>query len=106
MESVEEIQDQESDAEQLDPEADEAVTQIDEQHDQGFGARDMGSRRHDQGPDNHLFDVRKYFLGGRLDMFGIERKPSAFDLIHGFSLQRFMGASIQRVRNREASWPA
>jgi hypothetical protein len=50
--------------------------------------------------------VRKYFLGGRLDMFGIERKPSAFDLIHGFSLQRFMGASIQRVRNREASWPA
>jgi hypothetical protein len=45
----------------------------------------MGSRRDDQRPDNHSFDVTEYFLGGLLDMFGVERKPPASD-IHGFSL--------------------
>src|SRR2546423_14081594 len=46
----------------------------------------MGAGRYDQRPDDQLLDVRKYFLGDRLDMFGIERQPFGSDLRHGFSL--------------------
>jgi len=38
----------------------------------------MGAGRYDQRSDNHFFDVREYFPGNRLDMFGIERQPFGF----------------------------
>src|SRR5439155_17278293 len=62
------------------------MAQIAEQHDRRLAARDMGAGRYDQRPDDQLLDVRKYFLGDRLDMFGIERQPFGSDLRHGFSL--------------------
>src|SRR4030095_12195651 len=79
---IEEVQQQENDTEQHDAATDEAVAQIAEQHDCGLGARDMGAGRYDQRSDDHLFYVRKYFLGDRLDMFGIERQPPGPDLRH------------------------
>jgi hypothetical protein len=62
------------------------MAQIAEQHNRRLIARDMGAGRYDQRPDDHLLDVREYFLRDRLDMFGIERQPSGSDLRHGFSL--------------------
>jgi hypothetical protein len=88
VEAVEEVQHQENDAEQHDAAADETMAQITKQFDPRFSARDMRPGRYDQRPDNHLLDVRKYFLGDRLDMFGIERQPFGPDLRHLFSLQR------------------
>jgi hypothetical protein len=62
--------------------------------------------------------MTEYFLGGLLDMPGVERKPPGFDILHDFS---FCGrhradwaqshgsnsdvpkVSIQRLRNQEAS---
>jgi hypothetical protein len=46
----------------------------------------MRACRYDQRPDDQLLDVRKYFLGDRLDMLGIERQPFGPDLRHLFSL--------------------
>src|ERR1700716_65721 len=86
IEAVEEIQNQQDDAEQLDPAANQAMTQIAEQNDSRLGARDMGSRRDDQRSDDHLFNIAEYFFGSLLDMLSVERKPPAFD-IHGFSLR-------------------
>ena len=88
VEAVDEVQQQENDAEQHDAAADETMAQIAEQHDRRLTARDMGASRYDQRPDDQLLDVRKYFLGDRLDMFGIERQPFGPDLRHLFSLQR------------------
>ena len=88
VEAVEEIQHQENNAEQHDAAADEAMTQIAEQNDQRLCARYMGAGRYDQRSDNHFFDVREYFPGDRLDMFGIERQPFGPDLRHGFSLRQ------------------
>jgi hypothetical protein len=85
IKAIEEIQDKEDHPEQLDAAADQAMTQIAEQNDRRLVARYMGSRRDDQRPDNHFFDVTEYFLGSLLDMLGVERKPPGSD-IHGFSL--------------------
>src|SRR5713101_2382334 len=85
IKSVEEIQDEKDNAEQFDATADEAVTQIAEQNDGRLGTRDMRSRRDDQRSNDQLFDMTEYFLGGLLDMLGVERKPSAFDILHDFS---------------------
>src|SRR5439155_14925324 len=85
VQAVDKVQQQENDAEQHDAAADETMAQIAEQHDGRLPARDMGAGRYDQRPDDQLLDVRKYFLGGRVDMFGIERQPFGSDRRHGFS---------------------
>jgi len=64
VEAVDEVQQQQNDAEQHDAAADETMAQIAEQHDRRLTARDMGAGRYDQRPDDQLLDVRKYFLGG------------------------------------------
>src|SRR5207248_1450424 len=85
VQTVDKIQQQENDAEQHDAAADETVAQIAEQYDRRLSARDMRAGRYDQCSDDHLLDVRKYFLGDGLDMFGIERQPFGSDLRHGIS---------------------
>ena len=87
VEAVDEVQHQENDAEQHDAAADETMAQIAEQLDRRFVARYMGAGRYDQRPDNQLFDVGEYFLGDRLDMFGVERQLSGSDLRHKIFLE-------------------
>src|SRR6202011_4359493 len=87
-ETVEEIQDQEDNAKQHDAAADQAVTQITEKNDRRLVARYMRAGRYDQGADDHLFDVTEYFLGGWLDMLGVECKPPDSELPHDLSLRR------------------
>ena len=65
--------------------ADETMAQIAEQNDCRLTTRNMGAGRYDQRPDDQLFDMREYFLGDRLDMFGIERQPFVSDLRHELS---------------------
>jgi hypothetical protein len=78
----------------------------------------MRARRDDQRSDDHLFNMAEYFLGGLLDMLGVERKPPASDILHRFSSrlrsasdgsarsawlnQRLSGVSIQRRGDQEA----
>src|SRR5258708_116226 len=88
IEAVEEIQGQKADAEQLDAAANQAMTQITEQNDRRFVARDMGSRRYDQCRHDHPLDIREYFLAGFLDMLTVEGKPLSSDIPHGFSLRQ------------------
>jgi hypothetical protein len=64
------------------------MTQVAEQNDRRLVARDMGPRRHDQGADDHLFDVTEYFPGSWLDMRGVERKPPGSGIPHDLSLRR------------------
>jgi hypothetical protein len=92
---VEEIQDKKDNTEQFDTAANQAMTQIAEQNDSRIVARDVCSRRNDQGPDDHLFDVTEYFLGARLDMLSVERKPPASGILHGFSLRQRPASEFQ-----------
>src|SRR5476649_1891305 len=77
------------------------MTQIAEQNDRRLVARDMGPRRDDQRPDDHLFDVAEYFLGGLLDMLGVERLRLASDGLAPvvWLKQRFSGVSMAGVFN-------
>jgi hypothetical protein len=62
VQPVEEIQQQENDAEQHDAATDETVPEIAEQNDRRLVARDMRAGRYDQRSDDQFFDVREYFL--------------------------------------------
>src|ERR1700710_1360079 len=74
----------------------------------------MRAGRYDQGADDHLFDVTEHFLGGWLDMLGVECKPLASEFPHGLSLRRdgtalsalferrCVQVSIQRLRDQDA----
>src|SRR5262245_5755356 len=89
VEAVEEIEQQENDAEQHDAAADQAVPEIAEQNDRRLIARDMCAGRYDQRPDDQFFNVGEYVLGDRLDAFGIERQPSGPELRHVLSPNSF-----------------
>jgi hypothetical protein len=122
VKTVEEIQDQKDNAEQHDAAANEAMTQIAEQDDRRFSARNMRPRRYDQSADDHLFDVTENFLGGLLDMIGVERKPPGSEIPHWSFLKSAVGFgrmgperigqtavfpsfTASRSRSKNPAWP-